>query len=137
MNEMFDLIYKHWMMIAGVVLAIAIVLLVITRRRKSLPYEKGDLIEQWCHTDDGHIYLSGSDSAKKGTVWKVLRITDDFVEMELVSGQYEWGFDGEAYKLPGYTSKFKSSKNYRSSNPGCKGNEQILKEWRGVAEPKP
>jgi hypothetical protein len=100
MNEMFDLIYKHWMMIAGVVLAMAIVLLVITRRWKSLPYEKGDLTEQWRHTDDGHTYLSGPDSAKKGTVWKVLRITDDFVEMELVSGHYEWGFNGGHTNCP-------------------------------------
>jgi hypothetical protein len=94
------------------------------------PFRKGDLVEQWRHTDDGTNFIAGSDPGKKGTIWKVLEITDDYIHMELVSGKYEWGFDGEEYKYPGYTAKYQSSNNYRAANSACKGNHQILMEWR-------
>ena len=103
----------------------------------SPPFQVGDLTERWRHTNDGHDFETGPDSDKKGTVWKILKITDDYVEMELVSGRYQWGFDREAYKVPGYITQFDSSDNYRAANRGCKGNEQILREWRKLGGMKP
>jgi hypothetical protein len=100
--------------------------------REGEPYAVGDFVEQWRHSNNGRDFVKGPQANLKGTIWKVLEIAEDYVHLELVSGKYGWGYDGETYKHPGYSTKFESSINYRSANSGCKGNEQILKEWRKV-----
>jgi hypothetical protein len=77
----------------------------------------GDIVEQWRHIDSENVLQDGPDLNLIGTKWKIKYIANDYMLLELMEGRYRWEFNGEAYKYPGYITKFTSSNNYQSNHP--------------------
>jgi hypothetical protein len=92
-------------------------------------FKTGDILEQYRHYGNGS-YIMGQESDMVDTLWKVIQITPDFIEMTLVEGQYKWGIGGVPYKNPGYTSEFRNSTNYCTFYPDKPLTAQIYEEYQ-------
>lgn len=92
-----------------------------TSSKQNEGFSVGDIIEQSRHFD-GYSLVEGAERDMLRTRWKVLKITEYYVELELVQGKY-------LGMKPGYTCELNSSNTYTRRFPGRKPTQQIYDEF--------
>lgn len=96
----------------------------IDTRDQRVGFSIGDIIRQYRHFD-GYTFVDGPEKSMAGTKWKVLNITDNYVELQLIKGTYSG-------LKPGDTCELSSSNTYTKKFPGQKRTQQVFDEFRRV-----
>jgi TIR domain len=88
-------------------------------------FSVGDIIEQYRYFD-GFSFVEGAEKDMLHTRWRVLKITEYYVELQLLQGKY-------LGMKPGYTCELTSSNTYARRFPGGKATQQIYDEFHKVS----
>ena len=97
-----------------------------------IPFETGDIVEQFQHYDsEKEKLIKGAAKGLEGTKWKVVKITKNYIRLELVEGIYKpWWDPGVVYKPGEYSDENFTSEAYFEKFPNAGNTEQVLKTYR-------
>ena len=104
-------------------------------KQKVLPsFAVGDIVTPYRHYDATQKeFLPGPYISVKDTRWRVKEITDQYVRLELIEGEYKPSSSkAPVYKAGEFSTTFFSSGNYKAAHPYAGGPGQIFEEFKKV-----
>jgi HEAT repeat protein len=95
----------------------------------AVPFQVGDIVEQYRHFTEETGFVDGPGYGMADTKWKVVKIDEDEIVLELVEGILNYTYFRQT---PGYVDRVGSSEYFREKYPGCKGNQRAFGMYRKV-----
>jgi len=103
-----------------------------TKQKLVPPFVVGDILIPYRNYDHDHkALLFGASQGYENTKWKVVAITEEYVRLELVEGEFKpsWA-NGESYEPGSFSTDFFSSTNYKKTFPDTGNLGQVFDEFR-------